>query len=504
MSSEKSENEELKQDFLTEEVVTPSEKSFESDVEVNLAPYVPENRSWKSYVWDSLDKTPEQRKTIGKVEFAVLFFATFSTLVKYLDKSNLTALYVSGMKEYLNVQGNELNYANTAYNVSSIICGYPVAWIMVRYNTKYLIIAIELLWTVTTFCTAIIKTPFQMIVVRCLLGIFECGHYASLMFVLGTYYTPEELARRSVILQSFTAIGPMFASYLQAGTATHLDGALGRRGFQWTFIIDGCISLFFIVPQIIFFPDILSRLKPNWYWTEQDIAYLRDRRPIKETPVTKFRLKDLKRIIFSWQVWAFWFFGFSQDIASLSNTSMSFYLKGWNKIQRGSYTVAQINNYVTPIYAVQYFWAIVTGWISDTYLRGQRWQPLIVAGLYSSIWLFILATRHDVFDAPRLLMFFCYYQGSVALGTAGLYWLMVQEYYDDDPLLRGIVASGMNQFGFTANCIFNPIFYKTTDQPNISTGHYLSAVFSILYAIDALILGYYVKYKKRRSTKQVQ
>ena len=54
-------------------------------------------RKWQSYIWDSLDKSPEERKFLFKLDTAVLTFASLGYLIKYLDQANINNAFVSGM-----------------------------------------------------------------------------------------------------------------------------------------------------------------------------------------------------------------------------------------------------------------------------------------------------------------------------------------------------------------------------------------------------------------------
>lgn len=67
------------------------------------------------------DKTPEERKLIRKVDFFILSFCCLMYFFNYLDRSNLTQAYVSGMKEDLNFKGNQLTQITTIFT-----CGYIV------------------------------------------------------------------------------------------------------------------------------------------------------------------------------------------------------------------------------------------------------------------------------------------------------------------------------------------------------------------------------------------
>jgi ACS family pantothenate transporter-like MFS transporter len=67
------------------------------------------------------EKTPEERKLIRKVDFFILSFCCLMYFFNYLDRSNLTQAYVSGMKEDLDFKGNQLTQITTIFT-----CGYIV------------------------------------------------------------------------------------------------------------------------------------------------------------------------------------------------------------------------------------------------------------------------------------------------------------------------------------------------------------------------------------------
>jgi len=78
-------------------------------------------KKWVSYIWDTLDKSPEERRFLFKVDAAILTFASLGTVetklhlsefsttkekltrsitgyfIKYLDQININNAFVSGM-----------------------------------------------------------------------------------------------------------------------------------------------------------------------------------------------------------------------------------------------------------------------------------------------------------------------------------------------------------------------------------------------------------------------
>ncbi|KAL1858397.1 hypothetical protein Plec18170_002595 [Paecilomyces lecythidis] len=54
-------------------------------------------RKWVSYIWDTFDKSPEERRLLFKLDAAILTFASLGYFIKYLDQININNAFVSGM-----------------------------------------------------------------------------------------------------------------------------------------------------------------------------------------------------------------------------------------------------------------------------------------------------------------------------------------------------------------------------------------------------------------------
>lgn len=70
---------------MTHTQVDESEVQWKADTKVVDTP----QRKWQSYIWDSLDKSPEERKFLFKLDTALLTFASLGYFIKYLDQSNI-------------------------------------------------------------------------------------------------------------------------------------------------------------------------------------------------------------------------------------------------------------------------------------------------------------------------------------------------------------------------------------------------------------------------------
>jgi ACS family pantothenate transporter-like MFS transporter len=90
------------------------------------------SQSWKGWIWDSTDVPKEERRFLLKLDATLLTFGTLGMLIKWIDTSNITNAFVSGMKEDLNLYGNQYNYIIVSWTVGYIIGQLPSNLILTR------------------------------------------------------------------------------------------------------------------------------------------------------------------------------------------------------------------------------------------------------------------------------------------------------------------------------------------------------------------------------------
>jgi MFS transporter, ACS family, pantothenate transporter len=212
-------------------------------------------RKWKGYIWDTFDKSPEERKFLFKLDAAVLTVASLGYFIKYLDQSNINNAFVSGMKEDLGLYKNQLNYMQTAWTVGCVIGELPSNILLTRIRPSRWIPTMEIIWTVLTMCLSRCTNAKQIYALRFLIGLAESTFYPGMQYVIGSWYRKDELAKRSCIFHTSSAIASMISGYLMAAVY-HLGGRGGLKGWQWLFIIDGVISLPIAIAGYFVLPDV--------------------------------------------------------------------------------------------------------------------------------------------------------------------------------------------------------------------------------------------------------
>ncbi|KAI8207772.1 Pantothenate transporter liz1 [Colletotrichum sp. SAR 10_76] len=287
-----------------------------SELTTRIVPAIEEERktTWRHFFWDAWDKTPEERRLIFKMDITLMTFGCLGTFIKYIDRLMETG------------------------------------------------------WTICTLGQASMRTPLQMYVMRFLLGLFETGHWSSIIYLCGAWYQKRELSR--------------------------------------LFIIDTVISIGIIIPQFFFYPDVPARQQPSIVFSEAEIELARDRNP-KEGRVKQgaFTWAQAKRCVTTPDIFLLWLISVCNSVAHMPSDSMAFWFKAWNTKKPGSYTVPQI---------------------SDTWLKGRRWPMLVVGGVVTGIVCILLAAT-PVFPQNKAFRWFLYYNTNWAFAANTMFWSWTQD-----------------------------------------------------------------------------
>ncbi|KAF7330168.1 Pantothenate transporter Liz1 [Mycena venus] len=198
---------------------------------------------FKSYIWDSDAhlKAAEERALIRKLDYGILVVSCLGFFLKYLDQNNLANAYISGMKEDLNINGNEYTYMGTCYTIAYALMQVPSTMIIQKIRPSYYLAFCEIGWGAWTFAQA---------------GAREFAFFPCLLYLMGSWYTKTELAKRLAIFHLTGSVGTAMSGYLQAAIYNNLNGHGGLAGWRWLYIICGCMTvpcgllLFFVLPDL--------------------------------------------------------------------------------------------------------------------------------------------------------------------------------------------------------------------------------------------------------------
>ena len=92
-------------------------------------------------------------------------------------------------------------------------------------------------WAAMTMLSAAVKNVTQLCVLRFFLGLAEASTYSGAMYIIGAWYKPEEIQKRTALFGVSGQIGTMFAGVMMTAIHKGMRGMAGLQGWQWVFII---------------------------------------------------------------------------------------------------------------------------------------------------------------------------------------------------------------------------------------------------------------------------
>ncbi|KAK0660540.1 Pantothenate transporter liz1 [Lasiodiplodia hormozganensis] len=425
--------------------------------------------------------TKQERKLVQKIDFFILTFCCLSYFCNYLDRSNLTNAYVSGMEEDLHFVGNQLTQINTIFTCGYIIGQIPSNLALYYVSPRIFFPSMMLVWASLTMVTASVQKPEHIMAIRFFQGIAESTTFVGTHYILGSWYTSKELGKRSGIFTASGLAGTMFGGFIQTGIQKSLHHKGGLTGWRWLFIIDGLITLPVAIYGFLLFPDTPSTTKaPYLSASERALAISRVPEVPERAPLS---LAFVKRVLTSFYFYAFvilWIIAGETESFS-TNTLLALYLKAH---PTNTYTVAQLNDYPTGVPAVgivsTLFWATLTDFLGGKrYLVGY-W--IGITGVVTS------AMILGAFGSTATVMGAYYWAGSVYACQATFFaWANDALRYEED-MLRAVVVASMNMGSNVFNAWWSIVFYSADFAPKFTRGMWAMIGCSIALAVWTTVL----------------
>lgn len=125
---------------------------------------------------------------------------------------------------------------------SACVGQIPHALIIQKVAPRFWLPFTLLVWSGLTMVCAACKTYKQLCVVRFFQGFFESSLYSGTIYILGSWYKPLEIAKRTAIFTAVGQIGSMFAGVMMTAMNEGLHGQTALKGWQWVFIISMFLS----------------------------------------------------------------------------------------------------------------------------------------------------------------------------------------------------------------------------------------------------------------------
>ena len=186
-------------------------------------------------------KTDIETATIRAISLRLIPFLVLAYLLAYLDRVNLGFAALT-MNEELKFTPTMFSWGAGIFFIGYFLFEVPSNIALERFGASRWIARIMVSWGIISALMALVSGPWSFYALRFLLGIAEAGFFPGIILYL-TYWYPAEyrarfLAAFAIAVPVSTVIGAPLSGLLLG-----LDGALGLKGWQWLFIIEGIPSV---------------------------------------------------------------------------------------------------------------------------------------------------------------------------------------------------------------------------------------------------------------------
>lgn len=315
-------------------------------------------------------------------------------------------------------------------------------------------------WGAIVCFMALVKDYKGLYGLRICLGFSEAAFYPGIVFLLGSWYTKEELGTRTAVFVAGSQVSGAFSGLISGAISTTLDGAHGMRGWKWLFIIEGLIAViigaigFFVLPD---FPHNTRFITGD----QREVAMIRLERQGRSGVNTGLNLQTLRNLFATPFIYLFlWMFiCFQMGMGVLSNFPII--------LKKIGYTASFANYMMVPIWIWVGIVIITQGYLSDRY--GKRAYHVLAGGLYTLLWYIILVAVNGG-NVPVGLLFASAYMMPPIYGISPIMMSWLNETYASDKETRALAIAIVNALGNLAPNFINVVVWDVQDAPAFRLG----------------------------------
>jgi ACS family tartrate transporter-like MFS transporter len=194
-----------------------------------------------------------ERATMRRVTLRLVPFLMICYFFALLDRVNVGFAALQ-MNKDLGLTPAMFGFAASLFFVSYFLVEVPSNLALQKVGARRWISRIMVTWGMVTACMAFVVGPYSLYLMRFILGAAEAGFFPGAILYL-TYWLPSEYRAR--VLATFTVSIPL-ATFLGSPLSVsllELDGALGFKGWQWLFMLEGVPTVLLGVVCFFFLTD---------------------------------------------------------------------------------------------------------------------------------------------------------------------------------------------------------------------------------------------------------
>lgn len=154
----------------------------------------------------------------------------------------------------LNLTAHDTSTASALYFVGYIIFDVPMNLIMTRVSPQSWLARIVISVGLVYSCYIALESAGALIAVRMISGIVGAGTWPGMSYYISLWYPNDRLTRRIGYYFTAAQISAAAAGLVSAGFQK-MDGVKGYTGWQWMYLVYGCVTITVGILLLWWLPD---------------------------------------------------------------------------------------------------------------------------------------------------------------------------------------------------------------------------------------------------------
>ncbi|KAI9306299.1 major facilitator superfamily domain-containing protein [Cunninghamella echinulata] len=418
-----------------------------------------------------------ERKLVKILDYRLLIWSFFGYFANGLDRNNMPMAEANGLSDDLGLVNDQYNWAVTMFFIGYVIFQVPMNGIITKVRPSIMLPAIMFLWGAIVCFMALVSDYRGLYGLRILLGVFESGFYPGIVYLLGSWYTKEELGARTAVFVAGSQVSGAFSGIISGAIAQTLHNVNGMGGWKWLFIIEGLIAVFVSLFGFFILPDLPTNTK---FITGdmRDIAIKRLERQGKQTRASGLNWVTFRNLITSPYLIVYII------VFSIMQIGMGALQQFPIILKRMGYSSVDASYYQISVWILAGFVIIGQGYLSDW--KGARVWHIVGGALWSLIWYVVMVAVNGG-NLPIPLLFVAVHMTTPILGISPIMMTWVNEFYSCDVETRALAIALVNAIGNLAPNFANVKVWAIMEAPEFHTGKVVTM--SLLAVLIVLVIA---------------
>ncbi|KAI4727242.1 hypothetical protein E4T49_05018 [Aureobasidium sp. EXF-10728] len=309
----------------------------------------------------SAEEKAASRKLNRKLDLMILPLLAMAYMFNQLDRTNLGNAETAGFTKDLHLPKDAVNTAVSLFYITYLPFIPLASALGRRFGPHRFMGATLVCWGIITIGHAFVKTDAQLIALRLLMGLAECGFYPSALHYLSTFYPRFDLAFRFALFYGFFSIAGAFGGLVAFGIL-RVKGTL--YSWQYLFILEGCVP---VILGLIAPFWLAKNCKTAWYLSASERELAGRRMQIEEVTHgeegNRLSRRDFMEAFTDWRIWTTMLGNLLTSLASQGlSVFMPIIIKGFGYTQTTTANLMTVPPYIAGAVGV---W--IMAWSSDRF-----------------------------------------------------------------------------------------------------------------------------------------